>query len=94
MINVWHGKVDGILHPKLYIKKTVEAYNLKRDSQVSRKKACGFVDVYLENTFFNENSYEIVKPFKEKNFFCSPSSRSIIIKVLLYPKDLSFYFDF
>ena len=68
----------------MFIKKTVQAFNFKKDFNV-----CGSVDVYLKHTFFDGNSYELAKPFKENDFFNSSSSRSLIIKVLLYPHDLA-----
>ena len=73
----------------MFIKKTVQAFNFKKDFNVGRRKSCGFVEVYLKHTFFHGKSYELAKPFKENDFFNSTSSRRLIIKVLLYPHDLA-----
>ena len=49
-------------------------------------RSCGFVDEYLKNSFFDMKSYRLVESFKQFNFFCSPEARSLILKVLLYPR--------
>ena len=86
IINVWNGNLGFNLRPKMFIKKIVHAYNFKKDFNSCRKKSCCFVDVYLKNTFFDEESYDLIKPFKAFNFFCSVSARSLIIKVLLHSR--------
>merc|ERR1719285_613205 len=88
MINLWHGKLPFTLSPRLFLKQKVLAYNLKEDFKVGINRSCGFVDVYLKNSFFDLKSYQLVESFKQFNFFCSAEACSLMTKVLLYPRAL------
>ena len=65
IINVWNGNLGFIMRPKLFLKKAVQVYNLKKDFNVGRKKPCGIADVYFKHTFLDEISYQIVEPFNK-----------------------------
>ena len=43
--------------------------------------------MYLQNKFLYQEDYQLIEPFKTFNFFSSTRARSLIIKVLLYPRD-------
>ena len=86
IIGVWNGNLGYTMRPKLFLKKAVLAYNFKKDFNVGRLKPCGFADIYLKDTFLDEKSYQLVEPLKKFNFFSSVGARSLIIKVLLYPR--------
>ena len=86
IINVWNGKLGFNLCPKGFFKKTVLAFNLKKDLKAGSRKPCGFADVYLRNVFLYQEAYHLIKPFKTFNFFSSVGARSLIVRVLLHPR--------
>ena len=86
MINLCHGKLPFNLSQNLFLKQKVLAFNLKEDFKVGMSRSCGFVDVYLKNSFFDLKSYHLVESFKQFSFFSSAEARSLMIKVLLYPR--------
>ena len=87
VINFWHGKIQGFTNPNIYIKKQVLKFNLKVDLENGRNTSCGFSDVYLQNVFKYQEKYHLKKPFNVFNFFTSTRARTLIIKVLLHPRD-------
>ena len=86
IVNLWHGNLQTALNPKSFLKQKVLAFNFREDFEVGRNKSCGFVDVYLKNSYFDLEGYQLVQPFKQFDFFASAKARSLIIKVLLYPR--------
>ena len=86
IINLWHGKLQFNLSPNVFLKQKVIAYSLKEDFKVGNNSSCGFVDVYLINSFFDIKSHHLVDSFKQFSLFSSAEARSLMIKVLLYPR--------
>ena len=86
-IDFWHGKMPQNIDPYLFIKNKVKNYYLKQDLEIGRRKLCGFADVYLQNKFLYQEDYQLIEPFKRFNFFSSTRARSIMTKVLLYPRE-------
>ena len=69
-----------------FIKNKVEKYNLAHELEIAGGKSCAFTDVYLHNRFLYQENFHLIEPFKTFNFFCSSRARSLMIKVLLYPR--------
>ena len=87
VIDFWNGKLPIGVNPNDFIKKKVENYNLSRELRIARRKSYAFTDVYLENRFLYQENFHIIEPFKTFNFFSSTRARSLMIKVLLYPRN-------
>ena len=89
----WHGKLPIGVDPKQFIKKKVEKYNLSHELEIARKKSYAFADLYLQNRFLYQDNFHLIEPFKTFNFFNSTRARSLMIKVLLYPRIFKVYCD-
>ena len=60
-----------------FFKRTVRGFNCKKDFNGGQGQLCGFADVYLKQTVFDENLYDIAEAFDKKrnnNFFSWSSS--------------------
>ena len=86
VIDFWHGKLPRTVNPNYFIKNKVKKYHLTRELQIGRSKSCGFTDVYLQNKFLYQEDFQLVEPLKTFDFFSSTRARSLMIKVLLYPR--------
>ena len=87
VIDFWHGKLKGLTNPASFIKDKTLAFCLKNDLSIGRKRSCAFTDI-LSNIFSYQQSYHLVEPFLEKDFFTSASARCSVTKFLLLTRAL------
>ena len=94
VIDFWHGKLPINVNPNHFIKEKVQKYHLKQELQIGRSKSCAFSDVYLQNKFLYQEDFHLIEPLKTFNFFSSSRARSLMIKVLIYPRVFKVDCDF
>ena len=86
----WHGlappgKLNRILNPLQYFKRTIISHNLRSDLEEGRNRNNFFSKNFLSNPFRYQKNYHIIQPFSQANCFSSPNGRKRFIKALLHP---------
>ena len=62
----------------LFFKRTVRGSNCKKDFNGGQGQLCGFEDVYLKQTVFDENLYDIAEAFDKKKLIISLAGHLLV----------------
>ena len=61
-----------------FFKRTVRGFNCKKDFNGGQGQLCGFEDVYLKQTVFDENLYDIAEAFDKKKLIISLAGHLLV----------------